>query len=115
MAQYNGTCVLPLREVEGRGFGGKGRRMKRVREKEKGRDIPTHLYVNSVTWIFPGTPLLSVLLATLTVFPKRQKRGILRPTIPATTSPELIPTLIWRKGTAVSDVGLMCNNNNLND
>ena len=66
-----------------------------VYSEGRGRHLMTHLCVNSVTWIFPGTPLLSVLLATLTVFPKRQKRGILRPTMPATTSPELIPTLIW--------------------
>jgi len=57
----------------------------------------TYWYVNSVICIFPGVPLLSQRLATLTVLPNKQYRGILLPTTPATTSPLLIPILIYRE------------------
>lgn len=42
------------------------------------------------------SPVDSILLAVLTVSPKRQYLGILVPTTPATTGPVLIPTLILK-------------------
>lgn len=45
----------------------------------------------SDTWIFPGTPVLSILLATLTVFPQMSYWGRRAPITPATTGPTLIP------------------------
>lgn len=42
-------------------------------------------------WIFRGSPLLSILDAVFTVSPKRQYRGMVRPTTPATTGPVWIP------------------------
>lgn len=43
------------------------------------------------TWIFPGTPVLSILLATFTVFPQMSYWGRRAPITPATTGPTLMP------------------------
>lgn len=43
------------------------------------------------TCIFPGTPVLSILLATLTVFPQMSYWGRRAPITPATTGPTLMP------------------------
>lgn len=59
--------------------------------------FPPHLYVYSDTLIFPFSPVVSVLLVRLTVFPKRQYRGIRWPMTPVTTSPVWIPIVIWRR------------------
>lgn len=47
------------------------------------------------TCIFPGTPVLSILLATLTVFPQMSYWGRRAPITPATTGPTLIPLQTW--------------------
>lgn len=44
-----------------------------------------------LTWILPGTPVLSIRLATLTVFPQMSYCGRRAPITPATTGPTLIP------------------------
>ena len=49
--------------------------------------------VSYVIWIFMGSPVLCILLATFTVSPKRQYLGILLPTTPDTTGPVWIPIL----------------------
>ena len=46
----------------------------------------------SITWILPISPVLSILLATLTVFPQISYWGLLPPTTPATTGPRARPT-----------------------
>ena len=43
------------------------------------------------TWILPGTPVLSIRLATFTVFPHMSYCGLLAPMTPATTGPTLMP------------------------
>lgn len=42
---------------------------------------PNSRRVDPLTWMAPGLPVLSMREAVLTVSPKRQKRGILRPTV----------------------------------
>lgn len=50
------------------------------------------LYVIHVrTWIFPGTPVDSILLATLTVLPQMSQSGLVAPITPATTGPWFRP------------------------
>lgn len=44
-----------------------------------------------LTWILPGTPVLSIRLATLTVFPQMSYCGRRAPITPATTGPMLMP------------------------
>lgn len=46
---------------------------------------------DSITWIFPRTPVLSILLATFTVFPQISYCGFWAPMTPAITGPWLIP------------------------
>ena len=46
----------------------------------------------ALTCIFPISPVDSILLATLTVFPQISYCGLLPPTTPATTGPRLSPT-----------------------
>lgn len=46
---------------------------------------------NELTWILPGTPVLSIRLATLTVFPQMSYCGRRAPITPATTGPTLMP------------------------
>lgn len=65
-------------------------------------DMFSYLYVYSDTFIFPFSPVVSVLLVRLTVFPKRQYRGILCPMTPVTTSPVCIPIVICRNQNFVS-------------
>lgn len=43
------------------------------------------------TWIFPSSPVLSILLATFTVLPQMSYWGFLAPMTPAITGPWLIP------------------------
>lgn len=76
----------------------------------KSMTSPPHLYVYSDTLIFPFSPVVSVLLVRLTVFPKRQYRGIRCPMTPVTTSPVWIPIVIWRRQswTSVALVVNMC-------
>lgn len=47
--------------------------------------------VAKLTWILPGTPVLSIRLATLTVFPQMSYCGRRAPITPATTGPTLMP------------------------
>lgn len=44
-----------------------------------------------ITWIFPRTPVLSILLATFTVFPQISYCGFWAPMTPAITGPWLMP------------------------
>lgn len=44
-----------------------------------------------ITWIFPRTPVLSIRLATFTVFPQMSYCGFWAPMTPAITGPWLIP------------------------
>ena len=44
-----------------------------------------------LTWILSGTPVLSMRLATFTVFPQMSYWGFLAPITPATTGPMLSP------------------------
>lgn len=53
--------------------------------------MKTLLSIAPYTCIFPGTPVLSILLATLTVFPQMSYWGRRAPITPATTGPTLIP------------------------
>lgn len=46
---------------------------------------------SELTWILPWTPVLSILLATLTVFPQMSYCGLRAPITPATTGPTLMP------------------------
>lgn len=52
-----------------------------------------------LTWILPGTPVLSIRLATLTVFPQMSYCGRRAPITPATTGPTFMPgrqpTAMW--------------------
>lgn len=48
------------------------------------------------TWILSGTPVLSIRLATFTVFPQMSYCGFLAPITPATTGPMLRPEEINR-------------------
>lgn len=50
------------------------------------RGLPSEL-----TWILPWTPVLSIRLATLTVFPQMSYCGLRAPITPATTGPTLMP------------------------
>lgn len=43
------------------------------------------------TWIFPSSPVLSILLATFTVLPQMSYWGFLAPITPAITGPWLMP------------------------
>ena len=47
--------------------------------------------IHICTWIVPTTPVLSILLATLTVLPQMSYCGFFAPITPATTGPWLIP------------------------
>lgn len=62
----------------------------------KYQNMFSYRYVYSDTFIFPFSPVVSVLLVRLTVFPNRQYRGILCPMTPVTTSPVCIPIVICR-------------------
>ncbi len=62
-----------------------------------GQNIATYCMEKTLMLIWPGTLLDSSILATATVSPKRQYRGIFCPTTPATQGPEWIPIRIWRE------------------
>lgn len=71
-----------------------------------------HSGLKDSTCIFPCTPVLSILLATFTVFPQMSYCGLLAPITPATTGPTLIPghmdkTFIFNENTGLS-LGLAC-------
>ena len=53
--------------------------------------ITYHWMHRSITCIFPRTPVLSILLATFTVFPQISYCGFWAPMTPAITGPWLIP------------------------
>lgn len=61
--------------------------------------------MGELTWILPWTPVLSIRLATLTVFPQMSYWGLRAPITPATTGPTLIPRKhpqcgLWSAGKA---------------
>lgn len=66
----------------------------------------TCIYILKMTCILPISPVLSILLATLTVFPQMSYWGLLPPTTPATTGPRATPTRrenIWHKNPIFKD------------
>lgn len=54
--------------------------------------------LSELTWIRPWTPVLSMRLATLTVFPQMSYCGLRAPITPATTGPTLMPGKQPRRG-----------------
>lgn len=54
--------------------------------------------LSELTWILPWTPVLSIRLATLTVFPQMSYCGLRAPITPATTGPTLMPGKQPRRG-----------------
>lgn len=53
---------------------------------------------SALTWILPWTPVLSIRLATLTVFPQMSYCGLRAPITPATTGPTLMPRKQSQRG-----------------
>lgn len=60
-------------------------------KRQQSSYFPTEQTGSWATCIFPGTPVLSILLATLTVFPQMSYWGRRAPITPATTGPTLMP------------------------